>query len=119
MLTMTARESLALLFVGTLAVTSLGANGCGPINPLPVDPTSAGGASGVGGAASAGTSGETPCGLACANLARLGCPEDQSSCVRLCELHATDSRFSQSISCRIAAQSVADAQACGPASCRR
>lgn len=72
-----------------------------------------GGALGTGGAAEL-----APCKQACANLAALGCPEDQSTCVALCTLHATDDRFSQNTRCRINAKTQLDAQKCGPASCR-
>lgn len=96
---------------------------CGP-KPGPVpppggaggQPSAAGGATGDGG--SAGSGALSDCQRACSNLASLGCPEDQSTCVSQCELLTKDDRFGLSLSCRINAKTKTDAQKCGPASCR-
>lgn len=101
-----------------------------PINPP--TPPAAGGAISLGGTGSGGetsaagqagqaTGGVGPaskCQLACSNLARLGCPEDQSTCVGQCEILTHDSRFTFDADCRINATTKAAAQACGIASCR-
>ena len=99
--------------------------------PVPPDPSAMGGSPSTGGAASTGgaratggmvatggASSLTLCQQACANLARLGCPEDQATCPAQCELNSKDSRFTQNIQCRINATSKAAIQACGIASCR-
>lgn len=72
----------------------------------------------TGGASTGGASGQTKCQLACANLDRLGCPEDQSTCVGQCEILTHDSRFTFDAECRINATTKAQAQACGIASCK-
>ena len=95
-------------------------------NPGPIDagtggnaPISIGGSSSVGGSsATGGGAALTPCIQACNNLKALGCPENQSTCVAMCNLHSTDDRFSQNITCRINAKTKAEAQKCGVASCR-
>lgn len=98
-------------------------------NPIPPDSgtggadaatggaSAAGGSVGVGGATAAGTS---VCDQACANLASLRCPEaaDLQDCVRICTVNTTSDLFTQDTACRINAKTVADAQKCGPASCR-
>jgi hypothetical protein len=95
----------------------------GPVTP----PGGAGGTlpnGGAGGAgpANGGTGGvvvvPSKCQLACTNLMLLGCPEDQGSCVNMCDLHTADPRFTQNLDCRINAKTKADAQKCGPASCK-
>lgn len=114
---MTARDRIAWFLAGVLAVCSVGANGCGgSVNP-PVTPGT-GGAPAGGSPGAAGSVAVTRCELACANLVVLGCPEDHTSCVAICELHTTDDRFSQNLDCRINARTKAEAQSCGPASCR-
>ena len=99
-----------------LAVACCKGNNCPTPNPIPPD-TGTGG----GGALDAGT----PCQVMCDHLATLPCPEEQSSCVRLCVLNSTDERFAPTaadgrryIDCRLNAKTVVEAQACGPASCR-
>jgi hypothetical protein len=116
---MTWRDRFALLIVGALSVCTVGAQGCGP-EPIPNYPLAFGGSTGAGGAPATGGGGAAPtrCELSCANLAILGCPEDQTTCARQCVLHMSDGRFSQNLDCRINARTIAEAQACGPASCR-
>lgn len=97
-----------------------------PINP-PTPPAaggtfSTGGSPATGGvgpvAGAAGAPAPTLCQQACANLAKLGCPEDQATCVGQCDILTSDARFGLSLSCRINAKTKTDAQKCGPASCR-
>jgi hypothetical protein len=100
-----------------------------PVNPTPVpaaggsvstggNPAVAGETSLAGQAGAAGSATATKCQLACANLARLGCPEDQRTCDGQCEILTHDSRFTFSADCRINATTKAQAQACGIASCK-
>jgi hypothetical protein len=121
------------IIAGVLLLACAGAKSCGgedPVNPVPDASTggmgpAAGGNPSTGGDASQGGSGGfdagpyfTPCQQACANLAKLGCPESQTTCVAMCSLHTSDNRFTQNLDCRINAKSKADAQKCGPSSCR-
>lgn len=122
----------SLLVIAGLSLC-LAAPSCGP-KPVPVNPApvpaaagavSTGGNSAVAGEASlagqagaAGNATATKCQLACANLSRLGCPEDQSTCVIQCEILTRDARFTFDADCRISATTKAAAQKCGPASCR-
>jgi hypothetical protein len=99
-------------------------------NPTPNPPNpdagtggamSTGGRSSVGGNVATGGVGpvELPiCTRACDNLKALGCPESQSTCVALCNLHSSDDRFTQNLDCRVNAKTKAEAQKCGVASCR-
>lgn len=112
---MTAR----LLLAAVLALGTTTASMCGsPVPPQP--PAALGGSAGTGGSAGeAGAVNFVPCQAACDNLARLGCPEDQTDCLAQCILLTTDSRFAFNVDCRINARTQAEAQACGPASCRK
>lgn len=86
---------------------------CGPVSPPPGPPGPLGGAPNGG---AAGTAGAPSCASACANLARLGCPEDD--CEGQCARIVADGRFQIDLACRANARTQAEAQACGPASCR-
>lgn len=120
------RQTVILALLFALAVLPGASCQQQPVPPAVGGATSTGGA-GLGGSpgvagetALGGTAGATvrPCHLVCANLARLGCPEDQATCFGQCEILASDSRFTLGIQCRINAKTKAEAQACGPASCR-
>ena len=92
------------------------ATACPPNQPPrpPQPDVSTGGAMSTGGAGP-----DLPiCVRACNNLKALGCPESQSTCVALCNLHSTDDRFTQNLDCRVNAKTKTEAQKCGVASCR-
>jgi hypothetical protein len=125
---MTFRTLLVLigLSVCLAAPSSCGGNKPDPNNP-PTPPAyggeaSTGGSAATGGlapvAGQAGAPQRTKCQQACDNLARLGCPEDQSTCAGQCEILTKDTRFSFDANCRINATTKAQAQACGIASCK-
>jgi hypothetical protein len=133
-----------LVLVALLALLLLPAAGC-PVNPP--NPGGAGGSVatggtadqggqspvagqpgsggwlpiGTGGATAAGAAGgpeQTQCQRACSNLAKLGCPEDQTTCSAQCEILTHDPRFAFDVNCRIVATSKSAAQKCGVGSCK-
>ena len=94
--------------------------------PIPPPQPTPGPDQGTGGSSPI-PSGNVTCEQMCAHLAALSCPDgqDQPQCVRLCFTATTDVRFSPTpddaqrfLNCRFNAQTPADAQICGPASCR-
>jgi len=59
----------------------------------------------------------TGCAAACANIAKLGCPEGNTSCVSACA-HTQDSGVTDlKPACLAAAKTVADLQKCGTVKC--
>lgn len=91
-----------------------------PPQPKPAPDQGTGGSSPV-------PPGDISCEQMCSHLATLPCPDgiNQPQCTQLCVTATTDVRFSPTpadgqrfISCRFNAQTPADAQKCGPASCR-
>lgn len=92
---------MRLAIVAALLVACSGA----PINPSP----SYGGGSSVGG--QSGT-----CEAMCQHITELGCV--QPTCLDDCKRITADDRFGLDLDCRIKATSIAEVQACGPASCR-
>jgi|WetSurMetagenome_2_1015567.scaffolds.fasta_scaffold792284_1 hypothetical protein len=109
------------LIAACLVYLCANTSACGaapPPNPNPPTP-GVGGNSGAGGSAPvAGAPSQAKCSLACANLAALGCPEDQSTCSQQCEILTHDDRFTFNVDCRINAKTKAAAQACGVGSCK-
>jgi len=90
--------------------------------PNPIPPPDLG----TGGSPPVWDAGGSPCDVMCANLAAISCPEGVDiNCVPLCITITTDTRFSPTagdaahfLECRTNAKTQAQAQQCGPASCR-
>jgi hypothetical protein len=88
-----------------------------PPNPPP-QPSAAGGTTGAGGATGAAGATPTPTtpeGLACANLAKLGCPEGQAAdCEPTMALRCANAKVTCNTPCLVSARSKSDVQVvCG------